>query len=420
VRKLTEDWRPAKVLIVDFVDGKLSSDLDKEIDGDVRRVEALVRRDGRPAGMITLDLTQDRTSLGDQLEAAAALLPAPVEAAWSRVEPTTWPRVTVAIPTTFGKLDSLGLAVASIARLDYPDFEIVLVDNRSAPKEQDHAVVRGVTEHAVQILYEPERGISAARNRALRSCENAFIVFTDDDVQVEPDWLRQLMRSLLADVGVACATGLVIPTELSSPGQSTFEHLFGGFNRAFVPALYGGDQTGDQDPLFPYAAGRFGTGASAAFRTGPLKDLGGFDRALGTGTPARGGEDLATFIQILSDGGSIAFEPSAIVHHMHRETKGELRRQVFSYGVGLTAMYTALVVQDREHLWAIARRLPSALRLYLGSGNGTVRKNSGDAPVPVLLRLWHAAGMTMGPPLYFLSRRQHPGGEIDPSGPRPT
>jgi glycosyltransferase involved in cell wall biosynthesis len=404
------------VLIVDFIDGELSSDLDKEIDDDVSRIEALVRREGRPTGMITLDLAPDRTNLAAQLEAAALLLPAPIDSAWSKLEPTSWPMVTVAIPTTFGKLDSLGLAVASIARLDYPDFEIVLVDNRLVPNEKDHAQVRNVTDHSVQILHEPERGISAARNRALRSCESPFIVFTDDDVQVEPDWLRQLMKSLLADARVTCATGLVIPTELSSPGQSTFEHFFGGFNRAFVPALYDGDRGGNHDPLFPYAAGRFGTGANTAFRTGPLKELGGFDTALGTGTPARGGEDLAIFIQILSDGGSIAFEPSAIVHHMHPGTRGE----VFSYGVGLTAMYTALVVRDRRHLRAIAHRLPNAMRLYLGSGNGTVRKNAGDTAVPILLRLWHAAGMAMGPPLYFLSRRQHPGGQAGPSNSQQT
>jgi O-antigen biosynthesis protein len=406
--EMMEGWRPTKVFIADFVDGELSSDPEKEIDGELSRVEILVRREGRPVGMVTLDVGEENAPLTEQLVAAAALLPTPAEASWSRVEPTSWPRVTVAIPATFGNLESLGLAVASLARLDYPEFAIVVVDNRLVPNEDDHAKLQGMTQHRVQILHEPERGISAARDRALRSCEDPFIAFTDDDVQVEPDWLRQLMRPLLADGRIACSSGLIIPAELTSPGQSMFEHLFGGFNRAFEPALHNGDQTDDHDPLFPYAAGRFGTGANIAFRTSLLQELGGFDKALGTGTPARGGEELAIFIQILSDGGSIAFEPSAILHHMHRGTNGELRRQVFSYGVGLTAMFTSLVVGDRRHVWAIARRVPKAIKLYVGSGNGTVRKNGGDIPVPAVLRFWHAAGMVMGPPLYLKSRRRHP------------
>jgi hypothetical protein len=102
--------------------------------------------------------------------------------------------------------------------------------------------------------------------------------------------------------------------------------------------------------------------------------------ALGKGTPARGGKNFAVFIRILSDGGLIAFEPSAIVHHMHRETKGELRRQSSATAsacpdvFGVDGAGSTVSTRDR----AIAQRSPNALRLYLGSGNGTVRKNSGD------------------------------------------
>ena len=401
-----EGWRPSKVFIADFVDGELSSDPEKEIDADTRRVEVLVRRDGRAVGMVKLDLDDGGPTLADQLVAAAARLPASVDASWSRLEPTSWPRVTVAIPTTFGGVQSLSVAVASIAQLDYPEFEIVLVDNRVVPNEEDHAQVRSVTAHEVQILHEPERGISAARNRALLGCQDQFIAFTDDDVQVEPDWLQQLVRPLLSDPRVACSSGIIIPAELTSPEQSMFEDLFGGFNRSFVPMLHG-EEAADRDPLYPYGAGRFGSGANIAFRTSVLKDIGGFDNALGTGTPARGGEDLAAFIQILTEGGLIAFEPSAILHHMHRGTSGELRHQVFSYGLGLTAMFTSLMVADQRHRRAIVQKLPIAAKLFLSSGNGTVRKNEAT-PVPLRLRLWHAAGMAAGPPKYFLSRRQHP------------
>jgi GT2 family glycosyltransferase len=294
----------------------------------------------------------------------------------------------------------------------------VLVDNRPLPREEDHARVRRVAGRPIEILHEPERGISAARNRALTSTPNPYIAFTDDDVVVEPDWLRQIVRPFLDDASVACVSGLVIPTELSSPEQSQFEHFYGGFHRAFVPILHSGAQPDPGDPLFPYAPGKFGTGNNMAFRVSALNELGGFDTSLGTGTPARGGEDLASFIAVLLAGGSIAFEPSAVIRHSHRGTNEEFRHQVFSYGVGLSAMYTSLLLADRRHRHDIVVRVPSALRLFLRSGNGTVERSGSDVSAPTLLRVRQAAGILAGPALFLRSRRQHPRSSRPASRPR--
>ncbi len=406
--KLMDGWLPTKVIIADFVDGVLTTDPGVDIGPEVGRLEVLVRRDGRPVGMVSLDVPEEPTALAPDLVAAAAHLPAAGTTPWPRDEPATWPKVTVAIPTVFGRMEMLCLAVASLVRLDYPEFDIVLVDNRPVPREEDHARVRRVAGRPIEILHEPERGISAARNRALMSTRNPYIAFTDDDVQVEPDWLRQIVRPFLDDASVACVSGLVIPTELSSPEQSQFEHFYGGFHRAFVPILHSGAHADQSDPLFPYAPGKFGTGNNMAFRVSALNELGGFDTSLGTGTPARGGEDLASFIAVLLAGGSIAFEPSAVIRHSHRGTNEEFRHQVFSYGVGLSAMYTSLLMADRRHRHDIFARLPSAVRLFLRSGNGTVQKSGTDVSAPALLRVRQAAGILAGPALYLRSRRQHP------------
>jgi GT2 family glycosyltransferase len=305
-------------------------------------------------------------------------------------------------------MEMLCLAVASLVRLDYPQFDVVLVDNRPLPREEDHARVRRVAARPIEILHEPERGISAARNRALKSTRNPYIAFTDDDVQVEPDWLRQIVRPFLDDARVSCVSGLVIPTELSSPEQSQFEHFYGGFHRTFAPTLHSGAHPDQSDPLFPYAPGGFGSGNNMAFRVSALNELGGFDTSLGTGTPARGGEDIASFIAILLAGDSIAFEPSAVIRHSHRGTNEEFRHQVFSYGVGLAAMYTSLLMADRRHRHDILARLPSALRLFLRSGNGTLQRSGTDVSAPARLRVRQAAGILAGPAFYLRSRRQHP------------
>jgi hypothetical protein len=91
--------------------------------------------------------------------------------------------------------------------------------------------------------------------------------------------------------------------------------------------------------------------------------MGGFNTNLGTGTLAKGGEDLASFIEFLLAGGTLAFEPAALVRHSHRRTESEFIKQVSSYGTGLTAMYTALVVRDSRRLTALIRRIPAGLAL---------------------------------------------------------
>ena len=406
--KLMDGWLPTKVVIADFVDGALTTDPGVDIGPEVGRLEVLVRRDGRPVGMVSLDVPEEPRALVQDLVAAAADLPAARETPWARDEPALWPKVTVAIPTVFGRMEMLCLAVASLVRLDYPEFDIVLVDNRPVPREEDHARVRAVAGRPIEILHEPERGISAARNRAVSSTTNPYIAFTDDDVVVEPEWLRRIVRPFLDDARVALVSGLVIPTELSSPEQSQFEHFYGGFHRAFVPVLYSGANADGSDPLFPYAPGKFGTGNNMAFRVSTLNELGGFDTSLGTGTPARGGEDLASFIAVLLAGRSIAFEPAAVIRHSHRGTREEFRHQVFSYGVGLSAMYTSLLLADRRHRHDIIGRLPSAVRLFLRSGNGTVQRSGTDVSAPARLRIRQAAGILAGPALYLRSRRQHP------------
>ena len=55
-----------------------------------------------------------------------------------------------------------------------------------------------------------------------------------------------------------------------------------------------------------------------AFRTAALRELGGFDEALGPGTPAQAGEDLLVFLRLLAGGRRLAYEPGAFVWHWHR------------------------------------------------------------------------------------------------------
>ena len=81
-----------------------------------------------------------------------------------------------------------------------------------------------------------------------------------------------------------------------------------------------------------------------AFRRDVLKQIGGFDCALGAGTVASGGEDTAALSTVLLTGGTIVYQPTAIIHHYHRKDYGALRSNLRGYGRGLTSFYASMLL----------------------------------------------------------------------------
>src|SRR6202008_2608445 len=71
----------------------------------------------------------------------------------------------------------------------------------------------------------------------------------------------------------------------------------------------------DLPDLFPFRVGVYGSGANLAIRADRYWALGGFDEALGTGTAARGGEDLDLFLRLILAGQPLVYEPAAYLRH---------------------------------------------------------------------------------------------------------
>jgi len=155
----------------------------------------------------------------------------------------------------------------------------------------------------------------------------------------------------------------------------------------------------DSSPLYPYSAGLFGTGANFAVDRDLFVGLGGFDEALGAGSPAGGGEDLDAFVRVLQAGRSLVYEPSAIVWHVHRADAAALRQQLFSYGVGLTAFLTKHM-GDWKTSREILSRIPAGCRR---AGRIWSPTEIGDR-APLGLVLCEMLGMTYGPTAYLRGR----------------
>lgn len=389
-----EPWRPVALIQVDV--DSLPRTLPRGLTSG-RRVWVEGFKQGQVVGVL-------------ETEVETNLWPTPIVEKWAdgfagvpvandMVPDALLPKASVVIPSICRNPTELIRVVDSLLAMDYPEFEIIVVDNRSSDRRGPLPTFGGGSK--VLTSAEPRRGISAARNHGVAMATGDFIAFTDDDAVVDSNWLRALGTRFVLDVDVEAIGGSVLPLELETPAQLWFEEYYGGFSQSFRAEKLSLHHVGAKDKLFPYAPGRFGAGCNMAFRRSTLERMGGFNTLLGTGTPTRGGEDLTLFFDLIVAGGIASFEPAALVRHSHRRTEHEFLSQVYGYGTGLTAMYTAWIVKNPKHLFAMVRRLPVGLRLLTRPRED--RSPSRKSSYPRRTFAFQLLGMMLGPLAYLRS-----------------
>ncbi|MER5771355.1 glycosyltransferase [Streptomyces sp. NPDC001985] len=389
-------------------------------------VYALVRLRGRPAATVVCRVPPGKNPADAVAAEARALLartPAhPVRddhagghADGIATDPTDprepAPTVSVVIATR-ERPEQLARALDSLLAQDHPGFEIVVVDNAPLTTGTED-LVSGAYRDRVRYVREEVPGLAIAHNRGVAVAAGEVIAFTDDDVIADPHWLTALTAPFAADPGLGCTTGLILPARLGTPAQILLES-HGGFAKGFAPRTWDPAAPPADEPLFPFTAGSFGSGANMAFRAAALRAAGGFDPATGTGTPARGGDDLYAFVSVLAAGHRLCYTPEALVWHHHRETWRDLTNQAYGYGAGLTAYLTALLVRRPALIPALLRKLPRGLA---HARTITAHRDTAEAAVPgahgaqghawprQLSRL-ERRGMLAGPVGYVRARRR--------------
>lgn len=422
-----------RAYLLDIDVGKSPSDfssIDSEIAQKYQRGLALVRLHTHPLGMVELNLAEDNLTGANQIkqiwaalhdEISAHLLqdgwtideidalkgqpiphkssPRCLQAEKNLVENPHFVSIIIA---TRDRPNKLASCLQAITQLEYPKFEIIIVDN--APKSSaTHDLSRELQTQFPHIRYvlEPRPGLANARNCGLQMARGTYIAFVDDDVTVDPLWLSRLVLGFGISENVACVTGMVIPAKLDTDTHVWFE-WFGRFNKGFKRRVFDLGQNRIEHPLFPFAAGTFGTGANMAFKRSFLLDCGGFDPALGIGSASRGGEDLAMFYQVIRSGNQLIYEPGALVYHSHRQDYQQFRKQVFDYGVGLTAYLTKILIEQPSLIFTFLRKSPSGL-FHIFSSQSSKNEHK-PINFPRELTSLERMGMLLGPFAYLRSR----------------
>jgi GT2 family glycosyltransferase len=389
---------PVAVRRIDAAAAIVGMDLGRPRDGGrYRGLAALVERDGRPVGFVTVPAPGGRVGgarLREEVERLGVLTDPPAG------RPGPRPPGTV-IVTTCNSPGPLGRCIDSVLDGLAAGDRVLVVENRPVGSRVARALQeRYPGDPRVGYVEESRPGLGRARNAALAACGTEFIAFTDDDVIADAAWSRRLFDALWDDPEAAVVTGLIVPLALETPSQVTLEE-FAGFAKGFELRRFHMSDPPD-DPLFPFAAGLFGSGANLACRTAMLRGIGGYDDALGTGTPARGGEDLDLFTRAILAGHALVYEPGAVVWHEHPDSPRRLRRQAFGYGAGLSAVLTKQLLFGRDRR-DLLRRVPAGLRFLASSDS---RKNERKGPsYPRHLTAIELGGMLVGPIGYLRSLR---------------
>jgi cellulose synthase/poly-beta-1,6-N-acetylglucosamine synthase-like glycosyltransferase len=246
----------------------------------------------------------------------------------------------------------LAACVRALAAADGPDLAAVVVVDQS----RDHAAdlpaaladVPGGPGLAAKLRHvrSDTVGVSRGRNIGLGLCATEVVAVTDDDCVVAPAWVARVAAAFRADSDLAALCGRTVPLGEVPPDvapPSTHRNP-----RARLLSRR-------RDPS------RHGSGNNLAFRRDAVLGVGGYDEALGPGTPVPAGEDADLLFRLLRGGARVRYDPGVTVAHEMWRTPEELDRLTHAYALG-SGVYLARA--------ALAGRDPVALAILLARLGG--------------------------------------------------
>jgi glycosyltransferase involved in cell wall biosynthesis len=218
---------------------------------------------------------------------------------------------------TYNRCQCLAKALDSLSVQALPgplEWEVLVVDNNSCDRTLN--VVKDFCRRyprRFRYLFEPQQGLSSARNAGIRQAMGDILVFTDDDVTMESTWLRNLTAGLCSGEW-AGAGGRILPIRGFVPPR--WLALDGPYNLA--GALYSYHDPGDAPGELrgpPY-------GANMAFRKEMFDRHGDFRTDLGIFRDCKiGFEDTEFGRRLIARGEHLHYVPSAIVYHEIHEKR---------------------------------------------------------------------------------------------------
>jgi GT2 family glycosyltransferase len=248
------------------------------------------------------------------------------------------PAISIIIVNWNGK-DFLPVCLSSLAALDYPkdEVEVILVDNAST--DGSHAYISASHPAVKIVLLDKNYGFCKPNNEGAKAATGEYLVFLNNDTEVSPMWLRELVRPALEDAEIISVASKMLyydrrDTINTAGGKITI--IGGGFYRGYgvkdAPAYNEPGYTG------------FGCAAGVLVKKSFFLSIGGFDE---DHFAACEEHDLGWKAWLY--GYKVAYAPDAVMYH----------RQSGTFGTRSNADAGKVFLNTRNRLFNIVKNLDS-------------------------------------------------------------
>jgi len=215
-----------------------------------------------------------------------------------------WPRISVVVSSLNGGA-TIRDTLTGLEQLDYPDYEVILVNDGSTDATPVIA-----SEYEVRLITTKNQGLSAGRNVGIRAATGEIVAFIDDDAYPEIHWLRFLALALMEGKAVGVG-GPNLPPPNDGWRADAVANAPGGPNPVLIS-----DTIAEHIP-----------GCNMAFWKDALEAIGGFDPRFRSA-----GDDVDVCWRLRDRGGVIGYSPGAVVWHHRRRSFRRFWRQQVGYG----------------------------------------------------------------------------------------
>jgi len=225
-----------------------------------------------------------------------------------------YPLISIVILNYNGK-DFVEQCLKSVLNADYPNFEVILVDNAStdgSPKLVKK--VFGSDPRLKVIQNNKNLGFAEGNNIGVKIAKGDYIVFLNNDTEVDPDWIEELVGGIKSDSTIGIAQSKL----LSLSNRKTID-CTGGFIDHYGWSHRRGEGKEDRQQCNRVDEIFYAVGAAMAIKRDVLSKTGVFDSRYFIYF-----EDVDLCWRVWLSGYRVVFVPTSIVFHMVR---GTMKRQ---------------------------------------------------------------------------------------------
>jgi len=221
-----------------------------------------------------------------------------------RSKDLSWPRISV-IVCSFNGARTIRDCFEGLLRLEYPDYEVIVVNDGSSDRTAAIA-----EEYGFRLINTKNGGLSRARNIGLEAATGEIVAYIDDDAYPDVHWLTYLAATFQSTTHVGVGGPNIAP-----PGDGRIADCAANAPGGPIHVLLS-DQEAEHIP-----------GCNMAFRKAALKAVGGFDPQFHTA-----GDDVDLCWKLQEKGWTLGFSPAAVVWHHRRNSVRAYWKQQRGYG----------------------------------------------------------------------------------------